>query len=110
MNPLIETLDRRIIGKRIGSVYVIHFDTPFHHAQHYVGWTQEPNIERRMDRHFKGAGARIMRAVSAEGITWSVVRVFHNVDRHFERWLKDQKRTGDFCPVCSDPPRQVRNN
>ena len=114
--PLVETLDRRIVLRPrqspregvAGTVYIIHFSELFHHAQHYIGWAKGDDIEDRMDRHWKGNGAALMRAVSAEGIPWEIARVWHNADRHFERWLKEMKRTADFCPLCSDPPRKVR--
>jgi len=108
MQPLLETLTRRLLGKT-GTVYIIHFDEPFHHARHYVGWTESADVDSRMERHGKGNGSRLMRAVSGEGIQWRIVRVFYNADRHFERWIKEQKQTSTFCPVCSEKPRQVRN-
>lgn len=108
MNALVESLPRRLKGVP-GSVYVIHFDEPFHHARHYVGWTAGDDVDERMLRHTRGNGSRLLRAVNGEGIGWTVVRVWHNADRHFERWIKEQKQTAGFCPVCSEQPRKVRN-
>jgi hypothetical protein len=100
-----------IVAKGIpGKVYLIHFDQPLHHAQHYLGWTENEDWNARLTRHRNGWGSSLLRAVTAEGIKWEVVRVWQGVDRHFERWLKNQKRTKDFCPVCSQQPRQVRGH
>lgn len=106
MAKLIESLDGVPVGV-VGSVYIIHFDRAFHHARHYVGWAQDNNVEERMLKHMNGQGSSLLRAVNGENIPWLIARVWHNADRNFERWLKNQKRTAMFCPHCTDKPRRA---
>src|SRR5436190_4351950 len=46
---------RHFIGVRrryLGYVYLIHFDIPYKHAKHYLGFTT--NLENRITEHFFG--------------------------------------------------------
>lgn len=80
-------------------VYLIHFATPYKRVRHYIGFT--PNdLESRMKKHRNGTGSRLMRAVTNAGIEWSVVRVWQDEGRQFERKLKNQKQSSRFCPAC----------
>lgn len=81
-----------------GTVYLIHFDRPFHHARHYIGWTQ--STESRVQRHKDGHGSKLLKAVAAAGIDFHIVREWTGVDRHFERKLKNQKKSRRLCPNC----------
>jgi hypothetical protein len=88
----------------MGQVYLIHFDTPVAHAQHYVGYVNGdgPNdLARRIDRHAASNGARLLAVCNARLIPWRVVRVWRNVDRRFERQIKRAKSTRAYCPVCA---------
>lgn len=85
-------------------VYLIHFESPFHHARHYVGCTRY-TIETRMRKHRNGTGAKLLRAVSAAGIRWRVVRVWEGGDWELEKRLKARHRLADFCPVCQKEKR-----
>lgn len=81
-----------------GTVYLIHFETRFKHAGHYLGFCDD--LGRRIDQHRCGNGARLMEVVSAAGIGWKVVRTWVG-DRAFERSLKRRKNTPRrLCPVC----------
>ncbi len=80
------------------TVYLIHFDTQYHHAQHYVGYAD--NVYLRIAQHRKGNGARLMTVIGAAGITWRVARVWWGADRAFERRLKNRHGAGRFCPIC----------
>ncbi|MBN2389922.1 MAG: endonuclease [Anaerolineae bacterium] len=80
------------------GVYLIHFETPYKHARHYVGWSGD--VESRLQRHREGNGARLMEVVTDAGIAWQVAWVWPEADRAFERNLKDQKNTARFCPIC----------
>lgn len=83
-------------------VYLIHFDTPYKHACHYIGYSQTPAcFERRIEHHRSGCGARIMQAVTNAGIGWSVVRVWEEGDRTLERKLKNRKNSKQLCPICT---------
>lgn len=80
-----------------GTIYLIHFDRPYHHARHYLGWTQY--LDARLAHHQAGNGARLMAAVSAAGIGWRVVQTWKG-DRNLERRIKNCHGLAQCCPVC----------
>jgi predicted GIY-YIG superfamily endonuclease len=80
-------------------VYLIHFDKPYKHAQHYIGYTA--NLNQRMYDHELGSkGARLLQVVRAAGINFHVVRTWPEGDRKLERYLKNRKKSSCYCPVC----------
>lgn len=81
-------------------VYLIHFDKPLHHAQHYIGYANE-SLEQRIKRHRSGDGSKLMRAVTRAGIPWRVVRTWQDGSRDFERQLKQGKHSSRLCPICN---------
>jgi predicted GIY-YIG superfamily endonuclease len=83
-----------------GIVYLIHFEKKLHHAQHYLGYCEDGNLEARLERHIRGDGSKLMRAVMEAGIQWKVVKTWEG-DRHFERSLKRKKNSSRLCPCCS---------
>jgi predicted GIY-YIG superfamily endonuclease len=78
-------------------VYLIHFDKPYKHAQHYIGFTD--NLDARLDRHHGKHGSKLLKAVEAAGISFKVVRTWDG-DRAFERKLKNRKNASRYCPIC----------
>ena len=80
-------------------VYLLHFNTPYWHARHYLGYAQK-NLENRLLQHQNGTGARLMQVVNDAGITWKVAKVWPQGDRHLERRLKNWHGSGAFCPIC----------
>lgn len=93
---------------RAGYVYVLHFERPLSHAQHYVGCTHAPR--ERLCTHAKGDGARIVRAALAEGIRFKLgalgVTTLVNM-RRLERQVKDWHGSGEFCECCTPDPRAI---
>jgi predicted GIY-YIG superfamily endonuclease len=83
------------------TVYLIHFDQPYKHARHYLGYTESTvTLAARVKHHLAGRGSRLMDVVTRAGIKWSVVRTWPQADRNFERKLKNWKKTSRLCPVC----------
>jgi len=82
-------------------VYLLHFDEPFKHAKHYLGYTGRNDINYRMKEHSSGRGSKLMAAVSAAGIKFTIAKVWEDGDRTFERKIKNQKNTPRFCPICN---------
>lgn len=84
-----------------GFVYVVHFERPYKHARHYLGWTRE--LKQRFYRHTSLApirrGSALMRAVVAAGIAFKVVRVWPDRTRYDER-RKHGNGHSQRCPVC----------
>lgn len=81
-----------------GTCYLIHFDTPYRHARHYLGAAR--NLEARLGHHRSGTGARLLAVIQAAGIGWRVVRTWGG-GFATEASLKRQHNTPRLCPVCS---------
>jgi hypothetical protein len=85
------------------TVYLLHFDRPFGHARHYIGFSRsESSMEVRLQHHRAGTGTRLLAVVNDAGIPWSLARVWADGDRKFERSLKSHSGTR-YCPICSGP-------
>lgn len=92
----------------LGSCYLLHFTQPYvaqrvegrkqQTVQHYLGWSE--NLANRLNLHSTGHGARLVRVVRDAGIKWHLARVWEDVDRHYERWLKNRKHSSRLCPLC----------
>lgn len=80
-----------------GTIYLLHFDQPFGHATHYLGWAQV--LEDRLAAHGTTAGANLLWHVRQAGITWQCVRTWTG-DRVRERRLKNQGGKARMCPAC----------
>lgn len=81
--------------------YLIHADSPLHHAQHYIGYSD--CIASRIEDHKKSKGSRLVAAFNRSGISWSVVRIWPSQDRSFERKLHRGKNSGKWlCPICRE--------
>lgn len=88
----------------MGWVYLIHFDRPYKHAKHYIGFTK--NVELRMLRHEAGRGSRLMQVITEAGIGWKIDRVWY-ADRYFERKLKNHSATR-YCTTCGGREEENR--
>lgn len=80
------------------GVYIIHFEPAYRHARHYVGYADD--IERRMDEHERGIGARLTQVAREAGIELILTRIWEGEGRDFERRLKRRKNTPRYCPLC----------
>jgi predicted GIY-YIG superfamily endonuclease len=85
-----------------GTVYLLHFDQPYRHARHYIGWTT--NLAARLAEHARGQGARLLAVVREAGITWRLARTWPG-DRRRERQIKNQGGASRRCPCCGVRPR-----
>lgn len=72
----------------VGTIYLLHFERPYRHAKHYLGWTSE--LDERLIQHQSGRGARLVAVITNAGIGFSVSRTWRGT-RHKERRL---------CPTC----------
>ena len=104
---------RTVTASVKGQVYLLHFDIdpkeevpssredakkPFH-ARHYMGWSE--NAQERIDQHYKAtSGVKLIEAIHAKGISFTVARIWDNVDRDFERRMKNQGGLNRHCPIC----------
>jgi hypothetical protein len=78
-------------------VYLLHFGEKHHHAQHYLGYTE--NLEERLRQHVSGQGSGLIKVVVNRGIGLSLARVWFS-DGHYERWLHKKKNNPQLCPIC----------
>lgn len=82
----------------IGHIYLIHFERPYRHARHYLGWAA--HLTARIAHHRNGSGARLLQVVGEAGIDWDVVRTWRGT-RVDEARLKSHKNNVRMCPVCA---------
>jgi predicted GIY-YIG superfamily endonuclease len=90
-----------------GLIYLAHFDEPIggegrNGAQHYTGWALD--LDRRIEEHRAGRGARIMTALKDRGIGFRVAKVEPG-DRNRERQLKNHG-AARRCPICIEERKQ----
>jgi predicted GIY-YIG superfamily endonuclease len=85
-----------------GVIYMLHFDRPYRHAKHYVGWTDD--LLDRLDRHATGHGARLIAVIWQAGIGFTVVRICEGT-RNTERAIKNAGGAVRYCPACTSRPR-----
>lgn len=85
-------------GER-GTIYLLHFDRPYKHAKHYLGWTT--NLDQRLAQHTAGGAdsGRLMAVIKAAGIGFQLARVWTEATRDYERTLKGRGK-GRICPLC----------
>lgn len=81
-------------------IYLLHFGRPLKHAQHYIGSTPDHGLERRMQEHVNGRGARLTAAVARTKIPMTLARVWWHPDRSLETRLKAGHNARALCPVC----------
>lgn len=86
-------------------VYLIHLDTPIHHACHYLGSAIDP--WSRLEEHRNGKGARLLQVAVERGIGFRIVRTWQG-GRQLERQLKDRHAGPELCPICSNERRRQR--
>lgn len=85
-------------------IYLLHFDRPYRHARHYLGYTD--NLEQRLADHRSGRGAKLTAAASAAGVVFTVARTWRGkrANRTYERQLHKQKMSPRLCPLCNGSP------
>jgi len=95
---IVRKLSEVLINEGDGTVYLLHFDEPYKHARHYMGWASK--LEERLAEHEAGTGANLLKYVKAAGIGWTLVRIWENRNRYEERRLKNMGGLARVCPVC----------
>jgi hypothetical protein len=84
-------------------IYVLHFERPYHHARHYVGFA-EHDVENRVREQLTSTGRRpspLVRAVVAAGIGVVLAAVIEGT-REDERKIKRGAKTSSVCPHCRE--------
>lgn len=88
-----------------GTVYLLHFDQPYKHARHYLGWTSD--LDQRLADHAAGTGARLLAVLKAHGIGFQLARTWSPATRGRERQIKNQGGASRCCPLCGVRARAV---
>src|SRR5262249_10859505 len=89
---------QHMLGHCKPTVYLLHFNIPYKHARHYIGYTT--NLDRRIADHLCGMGARLIEVITSAEVEWRCVRTWRG-GRKLERRLKNSKHAALLCPVCS---------
>ncbi len=93
------------------TVYVLHFDPPYRHAGHYIGYTPDETAERRVREHTEclAAGSPLVKAAVAAGCKVTLAHEFLGAGRDVERWLKTRRDTAKWCSCCGQNSRAIPN-
>jgi predicted GIY-YIG superfamily endonuclease len=87
-------------------IYLLHFNTPIHHAGHYLGSTN--NIQQRLADHATGNAARITEVAAQRDLDWQLAKVWQPTPRltlrSTERLIKQRHNGSVFCPLCHKQP------
>lgn len=84
------------------SVYLLHFDPPYKHAQHYLGFAEGDPIYR-IRKHRRGASrATLPMAAAAAGCEMRIAWVWPDGTRTDERRLKNRSHLPKLCRFCCD--------
>jgi predicted GIY-YIG superfamily endonuclease len=78
-------------------VYLLHFERPYRHARHYLGYAAD--LDMRLARHRAGRGARLVEVITEAGISFTLARTWEG-DRTMERRLKNRHASPRLCPLC----------
>lgn len=91
----------------MGTVYLLHFDQPYKHAMHYIGWAAD--LAARLAQHGTKHGARLLQVLREQGIGWTLARTWPG-DRNRERQIKNQGGASRLCPMCGVTPRTANGD
>lgn len=92
------------------AVYLLHFDRPFRHARHYMGYANDATLHGRIDQHYAatlgdGHHHRLLQHVRAAGISFTLARVWPGATRADERRMKCCGHARR-CPLCREARAQ----
>lgn len=82
----------------VNVVYLLHFDPPYEHARHYLGFAKD--LGPRVNAHMHGKGARLTQVAHDAGCHMVLARVWTNGSKRLERQLKNRKNAPQLCPIC----------
>jgi hypothetical protein len=92
------------VGKRIGTIYLLHLEPAYRHAKHYLGFVEGEDVESRLKEHLRGTGGRLCAVAVANGCKLELVRTWPNKTRNDERRMKMNAHIPRKCPICRGQP------
>lgn len=94
-------------------LYILHFDVPHAHANHYLG--SSIDLLERLTTHANGRGARLTQVLYENDEEWTLAAIYvpmnrqlcfqefgDNFIRALERKAKNRKGARAYCPICCD--------
>lgn len=87
------------------GVYLLHIEPAYKQARHYTGYADD--IDRRLNQHRSGTGARLTQVVVEAGHELQLAKVWPGATRLDERRLKNRKNAPRLCPICAERARQA---
>jgi hypothetical protein len=91
------------------TLYLLHFSRPYVRVQHYLGFTPDASIERRVGEHLacNGKASPLIKAAIGAGIGVSVAHQWPGGTRTDERRIKNRKDIPRWCPACGQNKRPI---
>lgn len=94
------------------AVYLLHFDRPYRHAKHYMGYARDVDaLHARVDAHYNatpgdGKHHRLMQVIREAGISFTLARVWPDATREDERRWKGRSHAAR-CPICRESAKSL---
>ena len=86
------------------ALYLLHLEPRYRHAGHYLGFTEEADVTRRVNEHLTGSAkaSPLITAALQAGCRVSVARTWtgKGADRTYERKIKDGGQIPAYRPHC----------
>ena len=84
------------------GVYLLHFDPPYSHAGHYLGYAKRNLLDyaRAVASGRQWAPHPLVEAAIGQGSTVKVVDWWPGENRAFQRRLRSQGGLSRHCPTC----------
>jgi len=90
-------------------LYLLHLEPGYKHAKHYLGFTEERDVTRRVNEHLAcGAKASpLIKAALQAGCRVTIARTWTDemATRTRERQIKNTRHVPDYCPICRERRR-----
>ena len=82
----------------MGLIYLLHFERSYHHARHYLGYTDD--LEARLAAHRAGRGSPLVAAAVRDGIEFELAATWpggRTEERRLHRYRNSPRR---LWPIC----------
>jgi len=86
----------------MGVIYLLHFERSYHHARHYLGYTDD--LDARVAAHRAGHGSPLVAAAVRDGIDFCVAATWPGDRREERRLHRYRNSPRRLCPICRAEP------
>lgn len=88
-------------GAKVCGLYLLHFDEPYQHARHYLGYAKrDVRAYARDVANYLEAPHELVYAAQSAGIELEVVAVWEGWDRDDRDRLRAGGGLSRHCPTC----------